>query len=122
MGHVSYAQDLQLRMLKLPTGYFISSMLSAREAQWRLSLANSRAEPVCGFHLHWARFRKPSSWVLSFNWGIGAGYIGGWSAFIGRRCRGGRVWPHKSAHPMAKPEAFRFGITRNANKKPYPNW
>jgi hypothetical protein len=73
---------------------------------------HSEGRPLVNFHLCWERWRK-GTWVAKLNYGMGAGYIGGATAYLGRRCKGG-------LGDLYRPKPLAFGLTRNANAVPYP--
>lgn len=51
----------------------------------------------------------PTPALIKLEWGPGAGYIGGFTAFVARNCKG----------PMYAPIALQYGLTGNANKIPH---
>lgn len=48
-------------------------------------------------------------WLFQFIWGKGAGYIGGWTFYVARRC--------KKTHTLIP---LKMGLTRNWNAIPIP--
>jgi hypothetical protein len=66
---------------------------------------------------------KPRRFVVMFQWGPGAGYIGGRTAYFGFRCkdrRGFRSRKDWSKHNMYWRTPIQVGFTTNANQVPYP--
>lgn len=51
---------------------------------------------------------------LEFQWGPGAGYIGGWTAFVALRMRASH-WPALGRRQV---RLLQVGITRNGNRVP----
>lgn len=55
----------------------------------------------------------PSPSLIKLDWGPGAGYIGGFTAFVARNCKG------KTGVSMYVPHPWQYAITRYANKVPH---
>lgn len=69
--------------------------------------------------LHWWRiYRHAKPWPLGalfeLTWGPGAGYIGGATAYVGLRARGGVPGKPHGPWPLV-----RAGVTRDANRVPF---
>jgi hypothetical protein len=61
----------------------------------------------------WPRWRRFPGACVTLNFGQGAGYIGGATAFLAVNAKGGGLrWLHT-------PAPFRAGLTRNGNGVPY---
>lgn len=57
---------------------------------------------------------NPKRFKIQFDWGSGAGYIGGLTAFVARNCKG------KQTHAdMYVNHPWQYGITKNANLVPH---
>lgn len=91
----------------------------------------SEGKQLITLRVSWARFTtlnpfkkygKRPSFTVSAYWGMGAGYIGGATAFFGFNVKGGRVNYQKYPLAAYKVARFRLGATRNGNAIPYPNW
>jgi hypothetical protein len=68
----------------------------------------------------WWRYQKRPllGWRFMIQWRKGAGYIGGRTAFIGWRCKGGGPWRNTSKYSYT-PALFRLGYTKCGNVAPY---
>lgn len=61
--------------------------------------------------------RPRGRFVALIQWGPGAGYIGGWTAYFAFRCKDSR--PASKLRGLVR-TPIQFGITGNANLIPYP--
>lgn len=69
-----------------------------------------------------AYWKRPKIWVLTVDFGYGAGYVGGRSLYLARRCPSSTYARYRKFFPKRAygRYAVQFGFTGNANAIPLP--